>query len=235
MRFLLALSLLLISFSAHAAEPIKIGSLFAYSTAPEWGKNYDNGAMMAINEINETGGVLGREFLFVNRDSKLDVAEIVKVTDDLNYRENIDIYTGTLGANTSLALSEWAKHNKKFFLVTITCSDDLVWERGNDHTFKLHPQCSSLAKMLADEAAKIGATRWAYVGFIGDYPEEVLKHFRERLDTLQPDVEWVEEIRSPIFKFEPGPSINLLRKAKPEAVLNLLVVNYRLSVHEFIL
>ncbi|NND64804.1 MAG: ABC transporter substrate-binding protein [Gammaproteobacteria bacterium] len=195
----------------------------AYTGAPEWGKKYDQGMNLAVAEINAAGGVLGRPLEFIRRDTQLDAGHTIREVEELALRENVEIFTGTLAGNVASAVSEYADKNNKLFLATIICSDNLVWENGNAMTFKLHPPCSNLGRMLAEEAAKLPAQRWAFVGFYSAYNNEVLAGFNERLKELGKHIEWVDEQWTTIFKLDAGSVINSIRQSKPDAVLNLLV------------
>jgi len=53
---------------ASAAEPIRIGELNSYTAEADFTRPYRNGWIMAIEEINAAGGVLGRTLEVVFRD-----------------------------------------------------------------------------------------------------------------------------------------------------------------------
>jgi branched-chain amino acid transport system substrate-binding protein len=85
-RLLLAsvLSSFLLAGTAQADDPIVIGAATASSG---WMAPYDEGptaaAQVAVDEINEHGGVLGRQLKFVHLDTKTDRAEAARVASDL--------------------------------------------------------------------------------------------------------------------------------------------------------
>src|SRR5580658_4083976 len=76
--------LLVLAGIAHADDPIVIGAATASSG---WMAPYDEGptaaAQVAVDEINEHGGVLGRQLKFVHLDTKTDRAEAARVATDL--------------------------------------------------------------------------------------------------------------------------------------------------------
>jgi len=69
---------------APAAEPIKIG--FVGDLTGAWSQTdlpYRDGALFAVNEINEAGGVLGRPLELISRDAKNDNPLNIRYTDEL--------------------------------------------------------------------------------------------------------------------------------------------------------
>lgn len=213
---------------ALAADPIKIGSVFEYTQAAKWGQALDRGMDLAVDETNKAGGVhigpLGRPLEIVRRDNKEDVGETVRVAEDLALREKVDLFTGTVSANTSLALAEWARHNGKIFVDNVACTDELIYKNASPNTFKIHPLCSSLGVMLAEKAAKIPAQRWGYIGFTSEYSHAVYAEFKRRLAALRPDVVWVSYQEQPFGRLDAPSAINKIKSEKPDALLNLLVV-----------
>lgn len=81
---LAALLLTSAASSALASDPIKIGFAVAQSG---WMQAYDEpsfkGAMMAIDELNERGGILGRKIETLVQDTRTDRAEAARVGQDL--------------------------------------------------------------------------------------------------------------------------------------------------------
>lgn len=53
---------------APAAEPIRVGDINTYSALPAFALPYRNGWQLALAEINDKGGVLGRSLEIVPRD-----------------------------------------------------------------------------------------------------------------------------------------------------------------------
>ena len=74
MQFHIALAFcasLLLSASAHAAEPINIG-VVSTLTGPyaEWGTFQVNGLQLALEDIKKAGGILGRPIQLIERDEQ---------------------------------------------------------------------------------------------------------------------------------------------------------------------
>ena len=65
---LAGLAAILAAPTASHAQTIKIGELSAYNNFAAFNVPYRNGWQMALDEINEAGGVLGQKLEIVSRD-----------------------------------------------------------------------------------------------------------------------------------------------------------------------
>ena len=92
---LLSLTLLLAGCSSSApqgseAETIKIGGNFELTGGvAEFGKKGENGAKLAIKEINEAGGVLGKQIEYVGADNKSEAGESTAATTKLATQDQV--------------------------------------------------------------------------------------------------------------------------------------------------
>jgi branched-chain amino acid transport system substrate-binding protein len=77
-----------------------------------------------------------------------------------------------------------------------------------------------LSDMLAEAASRLPAKRWATIAPNYEFGTSFVAAFKERLKARRPDVEWVAEQWPAIGKLDPGPTIDALNAAKPEAIFN---------------
>src|SRR5262249_36057605 len=92
------------------AKPIRIGEINSYSgLATVYTFPYREGILMAVKEINDAGGVLGRPLEFVFRDDKLKPDEAVKAARELVGQEKVDFLAGCISSGVGLAISAYAK------------------------------------------------------------------------------------------------------------------------------
>src|SRR5580692_12786809 len=87
----------LVPLSAFAKEPIKIGFPIPLSgPTAVYGEPILKGAQVAIDDINAAGGVLGRKLELLQRDSKANPAEAVRLARELIVRDGVEFLAGTL-------------------------------------------------------------------------------------------------------------------------------------------
>lgn len=220
-----AMAVLLADGRCGAAEgnggPIKIGDLNSYTRLPAFTIPYRHGWEMAVAEINAGGGVLGRPLEVVSRDDGGRPGDAVTVANELVSREGVTLLFGTLLSNVGLAVADFAHQRKVVFLAAEPLTDALAWENGNAHTFRLRPGTYVQAAMLAEEAAKLPARRWATVAPNYEYGQSAVAAFKELLRARRPDVEFVEEQWPALFKIDAGTTVQALARARPDAVFNV--------------
>jgi branched-chain amino acid transport system substrate-binding protein len=83
--------------AASSGEEIKIGLVAPLSGGGAlYGKQMENGAKLAVDEINEAGGLLGKKLKLIVQDDQANPGESVKVTQRLVTEEKINAWMGTL-------------------------------------------------------------------------------------------------------------------------------------------
>ncbi len=207
--------------AGYGAEPIKIGEINSYSRVPQFLEPYKKGWEMAVDEINAAGGVLGRRLVVIVRDDggKPDVAE--RHATELVQNEKVAMLAGTFLSHIGLAVSSFAKRNKVLFLAAEPLSDAITWSKGHRYTFRLRPSTYEQCVMLAREAAKLPAKRWATIAPNYEYGQSAVRAFKEVLSKLKPDVEWVEEQWPALFKLDAGSTVQALARSRPDGIFNV--------------
>jgi branched-chain amino acid transport system substrate-binding protein len=218
---LFALAAAVAAVPARAAEkPILIGEISSYSALPVGAEAYRKGWQLAVEQINQAGGVLGRPLEIVSRDDagKPDVA--LTAANELVSRQGVDLLTGTILSNVGLAVADFAKQKDVFFLATQPLTDALIWENGNNVTFRLRPSTFTQAMILAEEAARLPAKRWATIAPNYEFGQSAVASFKSELKRLRPDVEFVSEQWPPLGKIDAGLLVRAVAASSPDAIFN---------------
>jgi branched-chain amino acid transport system substrate-binding protein len=132
------------------------------------------------------------------------------------------VLAGALLSNTGLALTDFAKQKKFFYLAGEPLTDKIIWGSGNAYTYRLRPGTYMQAAMLVPEAVKLKKKRWALVYPNYEYGQSAVAAFKELLKAAQPDVEFVVEQAPPLGKLDAGSVVQALADAKPDAIFNVL-------------
>lgn len=219
-RLLLPLAFALGSLSAHAADPIKIGEINSYTALAAFTQPYKKGIELALEEINRAGGVLGRPLTVVFRDDGFKPADAARHAEELVTAEKVDLLAGTFSSGTGLAVADYATRQKILFVASEPLSDALVWDKGSRYVFRLRASTAMQAEMLAAEAAKLPATRWATVAPNYEYGTAFVAAFKQALSAKRPDVQWVGEQWPAQGKLDAGATVEGVETAKPQAIFN---------------
>ncbi|MBB5215926.1 ABC transporter substrate-binding protein [Parapusillimonas granuli] len=201
---------------------IKIGEVNSYKAQPAFLEPYRKGMELAVQEINDAGGVSGKKLELIIRDDNGNPGDAVRVAEELLSRERVDILAGSFLSNISLALSDFAKQKKVFLLVGEPMTDRLTWNGGNEYTFRIRPGTYTQTAMLIPEAVKLNKKRWAIVYPNYEYGQAATAAFKQLLKEAQPDVEFVVEQAPPLGKVDAGSLVQAMTDAKPDAIFNAL-------------
>jgi len=207
---------------AAAQDPIKIGDINSYKAMASSTAHYKRGADLAIDEINAAGGVLGRKIELVSRDDGANPGDAVRIAEELISRDHVALLSGTILSNVGLAVADFAKQRKVFFLASAPLTDKIVYQDGNRYTFRLRASTYSHAAALVPLAAKLNKKRWALVYPNYEYGQSAVETFKQLMKKAQPDVEFVADMATPLGKIDAGAVTQAIADAKPDAIFNVL-------------
>ena len=218
----LGASLLGVSVSASAQDVIKIGEINSYKAQPAFLEPYKKGMELAVDQINGAGGLNGKKVQLITRDDNANPGDAVRVAEELISRDKVDVLTGSFLSHIGLALTDFAKQKKVFFLASEPLTDKIVWQNGNRYTFRLRPSTHMQVAMLVPEASAMKKKRWAIVYPNYEYGQSAAATFKTLMKAAQPDIEFVAEQATPLGKVDAGSVVQALGDAKPDAIFNVL-------------
>jgi branched-chain amino acid transport system substrate-binding protein len=222
-RFLAAVAgVMALVAATAAAQPIRLGELNSYKTFPAFLEPYKKGMELAVAEINAGGGVLGRPLELITRDDNGNAGDAVRVAEELLAREKVDVLMGTFSSAVGLAIADFARQRRVFFLAAEPLTDKIVWESGNRYTFRLRPSTYMQTAMLVPDAVRLNKKRWAIVYPNYEYGTSATAAFKQLMIARQASgIEFVE-IAVPLGKIDAGPVVDALLEAKPDAIFSSL-------------
>jgi len=209
------------STASFAEDTIKIGEINHYKRMAAFANPYKNGIELALEETNAAGGVLGKPLEFIYRDDQGKPGEAVKIAEELMTREGAVMITGTIFSHVGLAISSHAAEKEYVYLASEPLADALVWAKGNDYTFRLRASTYMQAAMLAEQAAKTDAIKYATIAPNYAYGKDAVAAFKKALTALKPEVEFVTEQWPGLFKIDAGAEVQAIERAKPDAIYNV--------------
>ena len=177
---------------------------------------------MAIDEINNAGGVLGKKLEILSRDDGANPGDAVRAADELTTGEGLNILCGTFLSNVGLAVTEFAGKKKVFFLAAEPLTDKITWQNGNHYTFRLRSSTYMQVAMMMPDAMTANKKRWALVYPNFEYGQAAVAAFKELIKAKQPDVKFVTEHATPLGKIDAGAVAQAIDDAKPDAIFSVL-------------
>jgi branched-chain amino acid transport system substrate-binding protein len=176
---------------------------------------------LALDEVNAAGGVLGRKLEIVSRDDNRTPDDAVRVAEELMSREKVVLLMGTL--RRTRAGGRRPINQRKFpFLASEPLSDKIVWDNGNKYTYRLRASTFMQTAMLVPEAAKLNKKRWAIVYPNYEYGQSATAAFKKQMNARQSGGLVFIEQAVPLGKIDPGPVVQALLDAQPDAIFSSL-------------
>ena len=210
-----------VPLAAHAADSIKIGFPIPLSgPTAVYGKPVLAGAEMAVKEINDKGGVLGRKLELLSRDSKANADEAVRLSRELIIKDSVDFLVGTLTSAEAPAVSTVAKENKIVFIAP-TSKSTILTDAAHIHPYIFRVASNTDVEGLA------GATlmsRWKDVKTVATiapdyaYGHDSINAFVAALKKLRPDIQIVDQQYPKLGEPDFTAFITAQMSKKPDAV-----------------
>lgn len=174
-RAAVLLASLLCTAAAVAAEPVKIGFTTILSTPiADRGQSEQYGAQLALNEVNEAGGVLGRpvEAFYADNACKPDIG--VPATKRLLDVVKVPVVIGALCTPVTHAIMPLMAEAKVPLVIATSAGQDFVDASGvggNDYAFKTIPSEVDIARGLMHYLAGKAVKSVAIATEAGGFPQ----------------------------------------------------------------
>jgi len=190
----LLVGLLVLGFAGYAlaAEPIRIGYLATLTgDAATWGTHERDAAMMAVQEINERGGLLGgRPVELIYYDIRGRPEDAVNAIRRLIHHDNVVVIGGSNFSSIQLAIGPIAESARIPVISSSATNPDVTVDpdtgRVRPYMFRIAYTDPYQGMVIADYLInRLGATRVAIIGNIGDpYSEGLTEFVRQRANEL---------------------------------------------------
>lgn len=168
MRLPLALALALTATPALAADPVKIGITTILSgPIADRGQSEQYGAQLALDQINQAGGVLGRPVEAFYGDNACDPKVGVPATERLIGQEHVPVLIGALCTPVTHAIQPVVQQAKIPLIIATSAGQDFVDASGvggNAYTWKTIPSEIDIARALLGYLKKQGVQSVAIAG-----------------------------------------------------------------------
>ena len=170
--------------AAAQTPPIRIGIIFPLTGgSSDMGISARTGAQVAVNEINEIGGYLGRRLELVIRDDKGDNDAGLQHAQELVLKEKV---TATIGfCNTGVAMKALDVFQANKSILVVPCATGTAitakYPAAQSYIFRTSARDQLQTQFLVDEIVKRGLTKVALLVDTSGYGEAGLKDLEAAL------------------------------------------------------
>lgn len=216
----IALSFVLLTVVGAAAA--KIGFTYIMSgPLSAYGQFAKQGAELAIEEINASGGINGQqvEGYFEDSTGKADVA--LRAIRKLVYQNNVDMLIGLDSSGVAKTVVPSIEQMKTPLIITHAATPDVTGSVCNQYTFRISLNLAQNVKAAALIAKESGAKKWTTVGPDYAFGHQSWEYFEKYLKELNPDATFLpkDQVAFPPFKTTDFSAyITKVMSSKPDGV-----------------
>ena len=221
--FVLAFSLFFNPSPSFSEEPIKIGFIYVFSgRLQNFGQMARHGAQQAIEEVNDSGGVLGRKVVVLYEDEQMNPKRGVEVARKLVNDDKVDVLMGITSSGVADAVVPVIPDLRTPLIITLAMNPDVTGQKCNPYTFRVSmngPQNIMAGAMLA---SGLPVKRWTTIGPDYLFGYQCWEYFQEYLRPKRPDVTFVPRTDvsfAPITTTDYTPYIRKTIDSKADGVL----------------
>lgn len=207
------------SLAQSNGDPIKVGAMYLLSGGlATYGEFAREGVELAIDEINEMGGINGREVEAIF-EHETNASGVIQVAQRLVLEENVDFLLGIDSSGTAEALVPFIPELERILMITHAASPKVTGELCNPYVFRCSVNVPQNMKAAASLAADQGYKRWTTIGPDYAFGHQSWEYFEKYLSELDEEAEFMDPFFPAFASEEYSSFITALQDAGPEAIL----------------
>jgi branched-chain amino acid transport system substrate-binding protein len=149
---------------ARGEAPVKIGMLAPLSGVyAKLAEAEVEGARVALEQVNQSGGILGRPVQLLIEDSANTIAIGVAKTRQLIDRDQVDFVLGDLNSSIALAMTRVTSENRKLHIVTGAHVDAITGQQCSWNVFRVCKTTTMEADAIAETLIRRFGKKWYFL------------------------------------------------------------------------
>ncbi len=217
----IAASLSLVSTVSVAADPIKIGVAGPFTGgSSSMGVSMRDGVRLAVEEINKSGGVLGRPLQAVERDDEAKNERGVQIAEELINKEKVAATVGYINTGVALASQRFYQEAKIPVMNNVATGSVITkqfTDQPDNYIFRNAANDSIQAPMIVEEVVRRGFKKVAILADSTNYGQLGKADLEKALDGKGMKAVAVEKFN--IKDVDMTPQLLKAKEAGAEAVL----------------
>ena len=120
-------AILLFACTAKGGDTVTIGAIFPLSGAVAfYGNESRDGALLAIEEINAAGGLLGKKIALLSEDDEGDAEKAVNAFTKLATRDKVSVILGSSTSGPTMAMTSLAQQSRVILISPSSTNEDVT-------------------------------------------------------------------------------------------------------------
>lgn len=210
---------------AQSAEPIKIGVLTPLSgTYASLGQQVRWGIELATKEINNTGGIMGRQVELLFEDEEANPSVATPKAEKLFQVSKVDFLTGTVNSASTLAVGQVAERNNRLIATTVSFSDAITGDKCSPNVFRVNAKAGQQSVALAEWLNKSKPdAKVFYLGPDYEMGRSTVHAFKAAAEGK--GAKTVGEVFAPLDNKDYSPFFGQIRAARPNVMYTSVAGN----------
>lgn len=216
-----ALFLLSVPAGSHAnSDPIKIGFVGDFSdVTKKYCLSAYEAAQLAVEEINASGGLLGRPVALIRRDAGVNPERHYEQIASLVREQGVVAVFGGASSACLLRASEAAREQGVPYLISVGNTQSVVVEHGHRFVFLFESNSWMETKGFSIFASLMPWKRYAWIGPDYVWGREVFRYFEHHFREIGSPIQWVTEAWHPLDHRDYAGFISRILAASPDALV----------------
>jgi branched-chain amino acid transport system substrate-binding protein len=214
---------------AYSAEPVTVGFVSIFSgRVASLGETGYKGLEIALEEVNEKGGLLGRQVRAIRQDSAGKIEDAVRIARDFVARDKVDVLMDHSSSREAFAVREVSRDLKTITMVTASETTELTGDPKvrTPYTFRAARQTLHDGIVAGAYAARVakekGLKKWYSLSPDYAYGRASTDEFFYGLKANMPEAEIVSQAWPKLFEADYTPHITKMLQDRPQACYSAL-------------
>jgi branched-chain amino acid transport system substrate-binding protein len=205
---------------ARGEEPVKIGMIAPLSGVyAKLAEAEVEGARFAVEEVNQSGGILGRQAQLLIEDSANTIAIGVAKTRQLIDRDQVDFILGDLNSSIALAMMRVTSETRKLHIVTGAHVDAITGQHCSWNVFRVCNTTTMEANAIAETLIGRFGKKWYFLTPDYAYGYALQAAFERKL--REHDGTWASDILPLGTADYSGPLLNA-KNYRPDVLIDIM-------------
>lgn len=205
------------TFAANPENEVyKVGVILPLTgSSAFWGASAKNAILLAVQDINDSGGIVGKKLEPIFEDEKCEPMAAVRAYHKLSDIDNVNIIIGAICSSSTLAIAPLAERHKD--LLITPCSEAAQISAAGDYIFRLWVPNDRQGVLMADylwNNEKIKSV--AILAMSNDFGNSISRAFIESYKSLGGKISSHDEYLLDEKDFKP--QLLKIASQKPEAL-----------------